>query len=169
MLDLPVPVRDVVADGVSQDIVECFGLGHLAAALSYDDNKLTLVVQPLTLLCDGRNGDGITVGTHGGGGLIEEHWELWLWHARLLGMESIVETQAAERAGLGRGQGWEEQADIDDLVCDAVGAEDVAVNDARLTGLGDVGDAPGEDGVAVVCLAAFGYEADEALEMLAGW
>ena len=53
--------------------------------------------------------------------------------------------------------------DVGDLVGDGVGAEDVAVDDAGLARLGDVGGAAGEDGVAVVSLAALCYEADEAL------
>lgn len=163
VLDLPVAVGDVVADGVAHDVVEGVGLRHLGAALADDDDKLALVVQAGALLGDGGHGDGVAVGAQGGDGLVEEDGELGLGHARLLGVEGVVEPQAAQGARVGGRQGREQQADVDDLVSDIVGAEDVAVDDAGLAGLGDVGDARGEDGVAVVGAAALGHEADEAL------
>lgn len=44
-----------------------------------------------------------------------------------------------------------------------MGAEDVAGDDAGLGCFGDVGDAAGEEGVAVVDVPVFGEEADETL------
>lgn len=44
-------------------------------------------------------------------------------------------------------------------------AKDVALDNAGLASLGDVGDAPRENGIAVVGAAVPGQEADEAL----GW
>jgi hypothetical protein len=52
------------------------------------------------------------------------------------------------------------------LVGDAVGAEDIAGDDAGLSCFGDVGDAGWEEGVAVVDVAVFGEEADKTLEGL---
>ena len=43
-------------------------------------------------------------------------------------------------------------------------AEYVAFDDAGSGGFGDVADSRGEDGVAVVYMAVFGEEADEALD-----
>lgn len=78
-------------------------------------------------------------------------------------MKGVVEAQAPHRTGLSRGQWWEEQADVDHLVGDSVGAQHVAFDDASLASLGDVRGAPGEDGIAVVGQAILCYEADEAL------
>lgn len=49
------------------------------------------------------------------------------------------------------------------MVGDDVRAEDIAGDDAGLFGLGEVGCAGGEDGLAVVGLAVFCEEADEVL------
>jgi hypothetical protein len=46
------------------------------------------------------------------------------------------------------------------LFGDAVLAEDVALDDVGLGCFGDVGDAGGEEGIAVVDVAVFGEEAD---------
>ena len=51
------------------------------------------------------------------------------------------------------------------LVRHAVLSEDVSGDDPRLLGFGDVADARRENGVAVVGLAIFGEEADEALDV----
>lgn len=50
-------------------------------------------------------------------------------------------------------------------------AKDAASNDASLTGLADVGDTTGQDGIAIVSAAVPGQETDKALEgkMLIRW
>jgi len=77
----------------------------------------------------------------------------------------VVEAQAAHRADVRGRQRREQQPDVDDLVRDAVRAEDVPRDDARPRRLGDVGAAARQDGVAVVRAAVPGEEADEALVM----
>ena len=78
-------------------------------------------------------------------------------------MSSVVQAETAHGAHVLGGQGRQQRADVDDLVGDVVLAEDVALDDAGLAGLADVGDAAREDGVAVVGPAIPGQEADEAL------
>lgn len=43
-LDLPFAVRDVVPDGVAQDVVECLILRHVRRSLAHDNDELALVV-----------------------------------------------------------------------------------------------------------------------------
>jgi hypothetical protein len=81
-------------------------------------------------------------------------------------VRGVVQPQAAHRPHVLGGEGRQQQADIGDLVGDMVLAEDVALDDAGLAGLADVGDAAREDGVAVVGAAVPGEEADEALKFL---
>lgn len=50
VFELPVSVRHIVANGVSQHIVECVGLGHICTSFANHHNKLTLVVQAGSLL-----------------------------------------------------------------------------------------------------------------------
>lgn len=45
-------------------------------------------------------------------------------------------------------------------------AKDVALDDAGALDFGNIGDALGQDGVAVVCAAIFGQEADETLKKM---
>lgn len=75
----------------------------------------------------------------------------------------VVETQAADGADVLRGQGGKQQADVGHLVGYGVRAKDVAGDETGLLGGPDVGDALGEDGVAVVGAAVAGEEADETL------
>lgn len=80
-------------------------------------------------------------------------------------MLCIVEPQAAHRAGVLRGKGREQQADVGDLVSYMVRTEDVALNDSRLFRSGEIGAAAsGEDCVAVVGAAITGEETNETLE-----
>jgi hypothetical protein len=75
----------------------------------------------------------------------------------------VVQAETAHRPDVFGGQGRQQQADVGDLVGHVVLAEDVALDDAGLAGLADVGDAAREDGIAVVGAAVAGQEADEAL------
>jgi len=81
----------------------------------------------------------------------------------LLGVGGVVQAQTPHRPHVLGGQGRQEGADVDDLVGHVVLAKDVALDDAGLARLADVGDAAGQDGVAVVGPAVPGQEADEAL------
>lgn len=54
-------------------------------------------------------------------------------------MLGVVEAEAADAAGVGGGEGGEEMPDVGDLTGQGVGAEDVAVDDARLFGFREVG------------------------------
>jgi hypothetical protein len=78
-------------------------------------------------------------------------------------MGGIVQTQTPHSPDIFGSQRRKEHADVGDPICDVVLAEDVALDDAGLAGLADVGDASREDGVAVVGPAVPGQEADEAL------
>lgn len=78
-------------------------------------------------------------------------------------MSSVVQTQTPHGPDILGGQGCQEQADVGDLVGHIVLAKDVALHNTSLASLGNVGDAPREDGVAVVGAAVPGQEADKAL------
>lgn len=162
-LELPVAVRDVVADGVAQDAVEGAGLGHVGAALADDGDELALVVEALAALGHAGDGDGVVGAGEGGGGLVEEHGVGGDGAVGLLGVAAVVEPQAAHRADVLRREGAQEAADVGHLVGDAVRAKDVPRDDARLPRLAYVRRAPGQDGVAVEGAAVLGEEADQAL------
>lgn len=48
--DLPLAVRDVIANGVSQDVVESVGLGDVPTRPADDGDELALKVEPCGLL-----------------------------------------------------------------------------------------------------------------------
>lgn len=79
-------------------------------------------------------------------------------------MLRVVESQAAHGAGVFWSERGEQQPDVGDVVAEMVRAEDVAMDDARLLRLGEVGAAGGEDSVAVVGAAVAGEETDETLQ-----
>lgn len=58
-LDLPVAVRDVVADGVPEDVIKGLGLWDIRTRLANDDDQFALVVQPGALLRQGVYGHGV--------------------------------------------------------------------------------------------------------------
>lgn len=101
VLDLPVAVGDVVAHGIAEDVVQGLILGHLLAALADHDDELALVIQALALLGNGRDGDGVAVGGQRGDRLVEQDGELGLRHARLVGVQGVVEAEAAHRPDVG--------------------------------------------------------------------
>lgn len=78
-------------------------------------------------------------------------------------MGGVVQAETSHRPHVLGGQGRQERPDVGYVVGDVVLAKDVALDDAGLAGLADVGDAAREDGVAVVGPAIPGQEADEAL------
>jgi len=78
-------------------------------------------------------------------------------------VSGVVQAETPHRPHVLRGQGRQEGADVDDLVGHVVLAKDVALDDAGLARLADVGDAAGQDGIAVVGPAVPGQEADETL------
>jgi hypothetical protein len=59
VLDLPVSVGDVVAYGVTQNVVKCFGFRDVLGGLSDDGDQLALIVQAGAFLGDGMNWNGI--------------------------------------------------------------------------------------------------------------
>jgi hypothetical protein len=64
-------VRDVVADGVAEDVVEGPGGGHVGAGLADDGDELAFVVEAgRVLLGDGVDGDGVEGPGEGGGGFV---------------------------------------------------------------------------------------------------
>lgn len=75
----------------------------------------------------------------------------------------IVEPQTSDGLDILEGQGRQQQPHVGDLVRHLVLAKDVARQDARLLGLGNVRHAARQNGIAVVYLAVPGEEADEAL------
>lgn len=78
-------------------------------------------------------------------------------------MVGVVETEAPHGLDVLRRQGGQQHADVGDVVRHVVPAEYVARDDAGLPRLGDVGDAAGQDRIAVVRLAVAREEADESL------
>ena len=72
-------MRDVVADGVSEDVVEGFGFWDVGAWLSYHGHEFAFVVETCAFLCYGVDGDG--VGGTGEGGywfVLEEYEHPWV-------------------------------------------------------------------------------------------
>lgn len=79
-------------------------------------------------------------------------------------MVSVVEAEASHGLDVLGCQRGQQQADVGDVVRHVMSTKDVAGNDSGLPRLGDVTDAAGKDGIAVVCLAVAGEEANESLE-----
>lgn len=71
-------------------------------------------------------------------------------------MLRVVETQTPHRADVLKRQRRQQKPDVGHAVRHVVLAEDVARDDAGLLGLANVGDATGQDGVAVVGAAVLG-------------
>lgn len=163
VLDLPVSMRHVVANTVPENMIESILLRHIRTPLSNHNDKLTLPVQSGTFLGNGMNRDGVSGTRQRCLGLVKEYGKLGLGHIRLLGMESVVEAKASHGADVGEGERRQQRTDGNDLICDFVLAEDITRNNASRLCLGDVAHALTEDGIAVVSLAVFGQEADEAL------
>lgn len=75
----------------------------------------------------------------------------------------VVHAKAAHRPDILECQGRQQQPDVGHLVRDLVLSKDVPSDDARLLGLADVGLARRQDGIAVICAAILGQEADQSL------
>lgn len=86
-------------------------------------------------------------------------------HPDLVGMPRVVGPQAPDGADVFGGQGRQEHADIGDLLCHLVAAQDVAPNDAGLLRLPDVRGPLRQDRVPVVRAAVLGQEPDQSLSM----
>lgn len=71
VLELPVSVRHIVANGVSQHIIEGVGLGHICASLANHHNKLTFVVQAGSLLRHRVDRNGVNRAGERCDGLVE--------------------------------------------------------------------------------------------------
>ena len=74
-VDLPSAVRDVVADGIAKNVVQCFFVGDVERFLLDDDDELGFVVhfgEEVTLgLISLAYGDGIGWGVESGPGFVE--------------------------------------------------------------------------------------------------
>lgn len=75
-------------------------------------------------------------------------------------MFGVVEAQAPNGAHMLGGQRGQKHADVGDLVCHLVLAQDIAFDDTGLLCFSDVSGSPGQDGIAIVGTAVFGEEAD---------
>lgn len=155
---------DIIANCIAEDIVQRLALGNIFSLLADNSDKLTLVVQALSFLRNGRDGDVVCGPGNRGDGLEEQHRVLGDGQIGLLGVLLVVQSQAADGLDILARQRSQEHAYVGDLVCDAVLAEDVALYHTRLGCLGGVTHSRGEQGVAVVDLAIFGQEADQTLE-----
>lgn len=80
--------------------------------------------------------------------------------ADLLGVVGIVETEASHCLDMLRGQRGQQESDVGNIFRDIVSAKDVARHDPCLPCFGNISDAAGENGVAVVCFAVPSKEAD---------
>lgn len=80
-------------------------------------------------------------------------------------MVAVVEPYASHSSHVSRSKRGEETLDSQHLICDAVCAEYVALNNACLASLADVVGRPVQDRFAVVSRAAFGEESYEMLSM----
>jgi len=156
-------VRDVVTYGVPEDIIQSLRFWDISGFLADHDNKFTLVVQSLTFLGDGRDGDVVSRTGNRCNRLVEEHRELWYRHVGLLGMLLVVQAKAAYSPDILSVERRKEHFHLSNLVCDTMLAEDVALNHPRLARFGDVTDAGRKDGVAIVDVAVFSKEADQTL------
>ena len=83
--------------------------------------------------------------------------------AHLLSMSSIVQPQTPHCPDVLRSQRRQQQPDVSHNIGDGVLAEDVALHNASLTGLGNIGHSPGENGIAVVSPAVPSQETNKAL------
>lgn len=120
-------MRDVIADGVAQDVIERFGFGYISALLPDDSNELALVIETLSFLSEWVDWNRIKGTTQRGDRFVlestrvrilnvnkgtrylviqsyKQHGVLWHGHARFLRMESIVEPQASNRPDILGGQ-----------------------------------------------------------------
>lgn len=88
-LELPVAVRDVVADGVAEHVVERLGLGHVTARLADHRHELALVVQR-AVLRDGVHGDRVCRTRERGDGLVEQDGVFRNWQVGLRGGTSAL-------------------------------------------------------------------------------
>lgn len=58
-LELPLSVRNIIADRIAQDVVKRLGLGHIGAFLADDGYQLAFVVKAFALLGHGVDRDRI--------------------------------------------------------------------------------------------------------------
>lgn len=82
-------------------------------------------------------------------------------------MFGVVEPQASNSLDMRLRQGGEQQADANFLVRHIILAKDVTLDDTGALSFGNVTDSLRQDGIAVICAAIFGQEADETLLLLA--
>jgi hypothetical protein len=81
-------------------------------------------------------------------------------------MLRVVQPKTPHRPDVFGGKGRKQHADVGHLVRHLVVAKDVAFDDPGGLDLGDVGHAMGEDGVAIICTAIAGEEANQSLEVV---
>lgn len=70
VLQLPVAVRDVVADGVAEDVVQGAGFGDVGARAADYGDEFAFVVEAGAALGEGVDGDGVGGAGEGGYGFV---------------------------------------------------------------------------------------------------
>lgn len=81
-------------------------------------------------------------------------------------MFGVVEPQASHRLHMRLRQGGEQQAHANFLVRHIILAKDIALDDTCSLSFGNVTHSLRQDGIAVICAAILGQEADETLSRL---
>lgn len=167
MLQLPVTVRQVVADSISEDTLQSLGLGDILALLADNNDQLAFIVETIHLLCHVRDRNGVVRTRETCRWLEEEDGVLWLRQLVFFGMVGIVEAQAADGARLCGSQRREEGSDFGNLVRNLVAAKDVSLDDAGTLSLGNVRHSVGEDGIAIVGAPVAGQKSNQPLRVVA--
>ena len=85
------------------------------------------------------------------------------WTTNLLGVQSIVQAQAAHCPHILGSKWCQETSNVGGLVRHLVITKDVSLNDVRIASLGDICHSFREDGISVKSAAVLGEEANETL------
>lgn len=164
LLDLPVSLRDVVANGVAENVIQCLRFRDFTSFLADNDDEFTFVVEA-RIVFDRERMDRDRIGWAGDGShwLEKENGIFWNSHVGFFGMLFVVQTEAADCLDVVACERGEEHAYVGDGVGHAVSAKDVTFDDTGRSRAGDVSGSGREDGIAVVDATILCEETYEAL------
>lgn len=162
-LDLPLPMRDFVTNGVPEDVVQGLALGDVFGLLADNNHQFTLVVNSFNLLRHIRNGDVVVGACNRVDGLVEQYRVLGQRKVGFMRMLCVVQAQSANRGDILPGQRRQKRPHFGNLVCNFMLAEDITFDHLGRGSFADIADAAGEDGIAIVDLAVLGQESNETL------
>lgn len=104
-------MRDIIPDGVSEDMGQRVGFGDVAPRRTDDGDEFAFIVEARRFLGHGGHGDGV-VGPRGGGdGFVEEDRVFGEGEVGLGGVRGVVEPQAPDGADVRGGERAQEPAD----------------------------------------------------------